>query len=322
MKGATTSEHRRAATDTPAQHVASEGAASTRPLVSVVMPVRDAAPYIAEAIASVLDQTMPDLELLVLDDGSTDDTAAIVREIAAADARVQVIACGRIGLVPALNLGFRLAKGEFVARMDADDVCDQYRFVRQVAYLRVHPDVAVVGTAYRQVYVDGRQSRRRRAEHGPERLRASMFFGNPVAHPTVMFVPSRLPEPIRYSASHPGAEDYELWLRLADGSRLDNMSARLLDYRIHEGGVSTSRPDIGRASAVTALADAMPWWRPLARWIAGGTYNAVQAGVGPLRFGAAVAALNVANAVRPSVDRRTLLSRSLIAVASYARRRW
>ena len=110
------------------------------PLVSVVMPARNAAAFLREAIDSILTQTWRELELIVVDDGSTDDTRAIAEELGAADGRLRVISPGgsqnaKSGLVAALNRGFSEARGDLVARMDADDLAYPDRIAQQVAYL-------------------------------------------------------------------------------------------------------------------------------------------------------------------------------------------
>src|SRR5687768_7077362 len=114
--------------------------------LSVVMPVFNGERFVASAIRSILDQTFRDFEFIIVDDGSTDQTSGIVRSYAGRDARIRVVRNDpNLGFGAALNIGCRLARGMFVARMDADDVSAPTRFAAQLDFLKNHPDVAAVG---------------------------------------------------------------------------------------------------------------------------------------------------------------------------------
>src|SRR3954469_1098404 len=114
------------------------------PAVSVIMPVYNARAYVAEAIDSVLAQTFGDFELILVDDGSTDGSLDILRGYEKRDPRVRVISRPNTGIVGALNDGLKLARGEFIARIDADDASLPNRFEKEIAFLRAHPDVVIV----------------------------------------------------------------------------------------------------------------------------------------------------------------------------------
>ena len=116
------------------------------PAVSVIMPVFNGRRYLAKAIASVLAQTFADFELIVVDDGSTDRTPEILARFAENDARIRIVSRPNTGIVGALNDAIAVARGEFLARMDADDLCEPERFAKQVEYLRAHPDCVIHGT--------------------------------------------------------------------------------------------------------------------------------------------------------------------------------
>src|ERR1051326_2264165 len=120
---------------------------SRPPFVSVLVPVYNAARYLDVAISSVLRQTFSDFELIAVDDGSKDDSKKILEHFSANDARIRVISRPNTGIVGALNDGLAVARGEFIARMDADDVALPGRFQAQLDYLRGHPDCIAVGTA-------------------------------------------------------------------------------------------------------------------------------------------------------------------------------
>ncbi len=206
------------------------------PRVSVVMPVFNGELYLAEAIESVLSQTYRDFEFLIIDDGSTDSTASLIAGYQ--DPRIRIIRNQQnLGLIRSLNLGFELASGEYIARMDADDVCLPKRLEKQVNYLDAHPEVGVVGS-----YMIGFGER-----SGPIRfpsthtdILVSALFDSPIAHPTVAFRQSILEKPA-LDPEYPHAEDYDLWSRLLrKGIRFHVLRNYLLKYRVHPTQVSSA----------------------------------------------------------------------------------
>lgn len=201
------------------------------PRVSVLMPVYNAAPFVEQAVRSILQQTFTDLELIVVDDGSTDGSAQIVAAIA--DPRLRLVRQPtNAGIVAALNTALEHARGEYLARMDADDISEPQRIERQVAFLDQHPDVLVLGSAYRRMEDD-------RVVHMPlthEEIRLALLTHNPIAHPTVM-MRARLPQggPLRYPADTAPAEDQALWSTLVQVGRMANLPEPLIRYRTHPG---------------------------------------------------------------------------------------
>ena len=212
----------------------------TAPAISVVLPVRDGAAFVAEAIRSILGQTWRDLELLVVDDGSRDATASILAQFAAEDPRVRVLVQPPLGLVPALNRGLKEAAGRYVARMDADDVAAPERLALQAAVLDGDPAVAAVGSACRVIARDGTVVRVRRPPTGATEVRAALRRGNPMIHPAVTLRRDAALAAGGYRPAFLLCEDYDLWLRLAERHDLVNLDRPLLDYREH-GGQSTWR---------------------------------------------------------------------------------
>ena len=289
--------------------------------VTVVLPVHDGACHLDAALDSLRQQGHGDLRVLVVDNGSRDATPQIVARHAAQDPRIELVRLESIGLVPALNHGLDAATTRYVARMDADDVCHPDRFAAQVEYLRAHPRCAAVGTGYRLVDVAGRELGVRRPPAGSARIRAARFFGNPLAHPTVMLDTARIAVRPRYVADYPDAEDFDLWLRISESHDVNNLPAPLLSYRLHDQSVTGRGRATARASSVRALVDSSPWRPRLAAWVLAGTYNAADAGVGVIRFAVAVVVLNALNAGRPMAPRGALLVYTPMAVASYARQR-
>ena len=205
------------------------------PTVSVVMAARNAEQLIFKAIASIQGQTFSDLELLVVDDASTDGTATIVKRCA--DARVRLISANHhLGLPAALNLGLQEARGTFVARHDHDDVSDSRRIERQVEYLRAHDDVALVGSRAWLIDESGRRIGALDRCLDDVSIRWYQLFDNAFVHSSVMFRRDVVwGELGGYDASLPSSEDYELWARVLERHAAANLPDRLLSYRITSG---------------------------------------------------------------------------------------
>ena len=204
-----------------------------RPEVTVLLPVRNGAAHLEAAAGSILRQTLTSLELLVVDDGSTDATPALLERLAAADGRVRVRRQAALGLVAALNCGLREARAGLVARMDADDIAWPERLARQAAAF-ARKEVALVGTGWR-VVAGGLT---RRVVLPPETdagIRAGMAGANVLAHPTVMFRREAVLAVGGYRPAFLLAEDYDLWLRLLDRYAAACVPEVLLDYREHAG---------------------------------------------------------------------------------------
>lgn len=209
--------------------VSSADAASATPKVTVLMPVYNAAPFLRAAVDSILGQTFGDFELLAIDDGSTDASHAILESYR--DPRVRLVTNERnLGIVATLNRGLELANGQYVARMDADDLSRPDRLARQVAYLEAHPEVGVCGGWCRQFGTVRAATIRYPERH--EAIMANLLFGNALAHPTVMMRRMILAQQGFHYENFRHAEDYELWLRLSRVTQLHNLQVVLLDYRV------------------------------------------------------------------------------------------
>src|SRR4051794_24616628 len=204
------------------------------PAVTVLLPVRNGAAYLEAAVRSILGQTFADLELLAVDDGSTDQTPAMLARLAAEDGRIRVVRQEALGLVPALNRGLEQARAPLIARMDADDVALPERLARQVAFLEAAPEVALVGTGWRVVAKD----LTRRVVLPPQTdagIRLAMETANVLAHPTVMLRRDTVLAAGGYRPAFLLAEDYDLWLRLLDRCQAACVPEVLLEYREHAG---------------------------------------------------------------------------------------
>ena len=208
------------------------------PAVSVVMAVHNGERWLAETLASLSAQTFGDFEVVVIDDGSTDGSAAILAAAAGRDARYRVVTQTNCGLVASLNRGLAEARALLVARIDADDVAEPERFAKQVAFLATRPEVAAVGSAIRIIDGDGRFLRMQTYPCGPEAVAKAMLRGCALAHPAVMMRRAAVQAIGGYREAFRHAEDYDLWLRLGDSHALDNLPEPLLRYRRHGGSVS------------------------------------------------------------------------------------
>jgi glycosyl transferase family 2 len=209
------------------------------PRLSVVLPVRNGERFVRAAVESILGQTFEDFELIVLDDGSADDTPLILAELSAHDRRIRLLRTEPVGLIRTLNAGFDAARGEYVARMDADDIALPERMAAQVSALDSDPRLGLVGAAVRVFRDDDlRALYTVKYPVGDKALRAALAFGSPFAHPVVMIRRSAYARAGGYRPKFLHAEDYDLWLRMSEVSRLANLSEPLLHYRTHSTQVS------------------------------------------------------------------------------------
>lgn len=208
-------------------------------LVSVLLPVRNGAAHLEAALRSVLAQSHRALEVVVLDDASTDGSGDIAAAVK--DSRVRVVRFDvPQGLGRVLNRGWELTEGEFIARMDADDVCEPDRLAVQVDVLRRRPALAGCGSWIRVIGA-GRPFLARYPV-GEHTLRAYALFDNPLAHPSVCLRRVAFEQAgLRYDEAARAAQDYELWVRALEVLPLDNVPRALLRYRQHAAAVTAQR---------------------------------------------------------------------------------
>lgn len=207
-------------------------------LVSVIVPCFNSEKWIEKAICSVLEQTWRNLEVLVYDDGSTDKSLTILESLAAEDKRLKILGDGKNhGIVYALNYLLELANGEYIARMDSDDICVNYRIEKQITFLQKNK-------------YDGCGSWFTEIGLGPSKvvcwadtesaLKAAMLFQNTILHPTFM-AHRKVFERFKYRESYQLAEDYDLFVRVAQEFHLANIPESLLYYRRHLGQATQSK---------------------------------------------------------------------------------
>jgi glycosyltransferase involved in cell wall biosynthesis len=206
--------------------------------VSVIMPVRDGGRWIGEAIASLAAQSLADFELLVIDDGSKDDTGRIVAAAAQGDTRIRLITQAPSGMVAALNRGLDAARAELIARLDADDRAYPVRLERQVAFLKAHPAIGLVGSWADVIDANGTIIGRRQPETQPAALARILERHNPLLHSSMMWRTGLIAAVGHYRAAIAAAEDYDLWLRMAEHTQVANIPETLVQYRTHSGAVT------------------------------------------------------------------------------------
>jgi glycosyltransferase involved in cell wall biosynthesis len=243
------------------------------PLVSVLMSVHNDARFVGQSVESVLSQTLADLELIVVDDASTDGTTDILSGVD--DPRLKLLRNDeRSGLAASLNRGLDTAHGRYVARLDSDDVALPGRLQLQVARIRADPRVAVVGCAVRDLDEQGAAGMQHRSPLGPRAVRWLSLFSSPFFHPTVL-VDREVLDGLRYDAAYLESEDYDLWARLLERAEGANLAEALVLKRVHAGQASQRRGDVQqsfqRQVALREIAriapdvDAEPAWRVGAR---------------------------------------------------------
>ena len=208
------------------------------PRVTVIMPAYNCRPYLPEAIEAILHQTYRDFEFLIIDDGSTDGSGDILSSYARKDSRI-VLAPNEqnVGIIHSLNKGLDLARGDYVARMDADDICKPTRLEKQVAYMDSHSSVDVCG-CWLQLFGNSTAH----VWYYPEddaTIRCLLLFHSSMPHATVMLRRSVFEEHLlRYQEDYMHAEDYALWVYASKVLRFANIPEVLYLYRRYDGNVT------------------------------------------------------------------------------------
>jgi len=207
------------------------------PEVSVLVPVYNCEKFIRESLESILNQTFTNFELIVIDDASTDSTPEIVKSYK--DPRIVFVQKPQnTGYTHSLNTGLQMARGEFIARMDGDDISRSTRLEKQVAYLQSHPDVLLVGSLFS--IIGGLKPRYSPLSH--DSLKVYFLHHNYLQHPTAMMRRKVMDAfNLRYDPGYEPAEDYKLWTEIICRGRVEVLNEVLLDYRMHEAQTSATR---------------------------------------------------------------------------------
>ncbi|WP_418263506.1 glycosyltransferase family 2 protein [Flavobacterium faecale] len=214
-------------------------AVKSSPKITVLMPVYNCELYVGEAIDSILNQTYTDFELLIIDDASKDATASIVKSYN--DSRIQLIEKPiNTGYTNSLNHGLKIARGEYIARMDGDDICMPERFFKQVSYLESHPETVLCATAFkvigREVYFSSPE------EH--DAIKLAFLEGNCICHSSIMMRKATLDaHDILYDKTKEPAEDYAMWIQLLFLGKLYILPEILVEYRVYANQVSAKRAE-------------------------------------------------------------------------------
>lgn len=207
------------------------------PEISVILPVYNGSPFLAEAINSILIQTIRNFELIIINDGSTDDSLSILQHYEKLDPRVKLISRENKGLANTLNESIALAKGVWIARMDQDDIAHPTRLETQLKYLKSSGADIVGSWVKRFGAVDRRVVKLPQSDSA---IKIALLFESPFAHPTVM-IRAELIKRIGYEHTWDKAEDYDLWVRAAICNwTMANVPEILLNYRVHSSQISTS----------------------------------------------------------------------------------
>lgn len=215
-----------------------------KPLVSVIITAYNAEKYIGLAVTSIINQTYQNLEIIIVDDKSTDSTFRIAKMLAKNDSRIRVYSMNRHG-GPGLasNLGLRKAKGNFIARMDADDIALPHRLEKQLDFLLHHPQVIIVGGQCELIDEKGKIIGEKKYPITHKDIYTSLFTRNPIQHPACMFRRDLLPNRKIYYHNHSLlAHDLELVFELSKYGKLANLPEIVLQYRLHKDSLSLRNP--------------------------------------------------------------------------------
>lgn len=212
------------------------------PLVSVVMPVRNAGKFLAEAVRSILDQTYKNLELIIVNDASTDNSFKIVASFR--DKRIKIFNNKRqLGVTKSANIAISKARGEYIARMDGDDVSSLTRITEQVNFLQRNKRVIAVGAQCELIDSNGVKIGEKLFPFDDLKIRKMIFSSVPLQQPTLMVAAKRLPENfVWYDENYFSAEELELLFKLFKYGEVRNLATKLLKYRIHDKNTSLIDP--------------------------------------------------------------------------------
>lgn len=205
------------------------------PLLSVLLPVFNGSKYLEAAVQSILGQSFTDFEFIIIDDGSTDGTLELLQRFGQ-DQRVVLVSRENRGLVETLNEGIRMARGQWIARMDADDIALPHRFARQLQWIE-HTDADICGSWAQ--FFGTRDRRVLRHPQSDQAIKMGLMFGTMFAHPTVL-IKTTLARQLMYDGRWEKCEDYDLWERAARlNCRMANVPEVLLMYRQHPHQISS-----------------------------------------------------------------------------------
>lgn len=211
--------------------------------ISVIMSVYNTNDkWLRDSIESILNQTFSDFEFIIINDGSSNKAEEVI--LSYKDKRIKYIKQENQGLAKSLNNGLKIAQGEYIARMDADDISLPERFEKQIAFLEKHPDISLVGSSY-EMFPD------EKLVLHPETVRyIDLIKGCYIAHPTVMFRREDFEKHnLKYNETFKAAQDYDLWSRAIRYIKMANLQEVLLKYRWHNESITQTKAEIQQKNA-------------------------------------------------------------------------
>lgn len=223
----------------------------TRPETTILIPTYNCGKFLLECLGSVLRQKYENYEILIIDDGSTDDTEGIIRNLNLPKLRYYR-SNKNSGIVEALNKGLELAEGKYIARMDADDLMLGNRLQEQVNFLNSNSDFGLVGGNYQIIDNDGVLKDKVYTNFDPQFLRLGLIFRNQFHHSAVTMRTSLVKE-LKYSSKYPFCEDHELWIRFSEVTRIMNLPRFYLSYRWHDDNSCRKHQSLLKANVVSLL---------------------------------------------------------------------
>lgn len=214
-----------------------------KPLVSVIMPVYNTGSFLVDAIESILNQTYKNFEFIIINDASTDNSLKIIKKYAEIDKRIKIINNKkRLGLAKSLNKGIKISKGEFIARMDSDDVSFKNRLEKQIKYLKRDQNLIAVGSQVKIIDNLGKIIGKKQLPTDYKSIKNFAFKFNPVSHPTLVIKREKLPKDfVFYDQKSEGAEDLNILFKLINYGKVENLKDYLLKYRIHGNNFSFNK---------------------------------------------------------------------------------
>lgn len=210
-------------------------------IVSVVMSVYNDENYISEAIDSILNQSFKEFEFIIINDGSTDRTLKILKEYEKKDSRVVLINQENKGLTKSLNIGIKKAKGGYIARMDSDDISHPQRLQKQIKFLKLNKEYALVGTNIEKIDKDAKHIEFNTTKYNNEEIQKTLSIRNCFAHGSVMIKRELVGEELYYDEAFRYAQDYRLWTKIAKKFKVANLKEPLYKLRIHNNSISQEK---------------------------------------------------------------------------------
>lgn len=212
------------------------------PKVSILMPVYNAEQYLSQALDSIVSQSFEDWELILINDGSTDRSESIIMDYD--DERIFYIKNPvNLKLIKTLNKGIDYCGGQYIARMDADDICHPDRLKRQVEFLDSHPQVLMSGTAAAVIDNSGKKTGNIHNLTSDDYLQINLMFSPSFIHPSMM-IRTEVLKQNKYDEAYKHVEDYDLWCRIAKLGKVANIDDELLRYRWHDSNVSVLNSEV------------------------------------------------------------------------------